>query len=260
MQTKEVKYFRIRANEEKIKFILEHTDISIDIINKAQKSAIPNPYHGFGHALGVTESGILIAEACGCNREEINTIALALLFHDADHRGVHRPNDEERAATRMMSALSKEDFKICGVPTRIAQQRIRDLILSTKFSAHGKSSDLWVCIVQDADIASIGKGPEYWLWATMGLVDEFNRERNGSLLTPFGFIHSEQLKFLKTLEKASITGEVFLTSGARKIFQDPFESLKTIMSWPERVIDWAYSVRFEDITFEEFKQNLHKII
>ncbi len=260
MQTKEVKYFRIRANEEKIKFILEHTDITIEIITKARKAANHNPYHGFGHALGVTESGIMIAEACGCSREEINTIALALLFHDADHRGVHRPDDEERAASAMMSSLSKTDLKICGVPFRIALQRIRDLILSTRFSVHGKSGNLWVCIVQDADIASIGKGPEYWLWATMGLLDEFNQERKGPSLTPFEFVQTEQIKFLQVLEKSSITGEIFLTSGARKIFYDPYESLEIMMSWPERAIDWAYSVRRDDITVEEFKEELCKRI
>ncbi|QQR76928.1 HD domain-containing protein [Candidatus Nomurabacteria bacterium] len=259
MQTKEPKYFRIRANEEKIKFIIEKTDISAEIILKAQKVAVQNPYHGFGHELGVTESGIMIAEACGCNRYDINTIALALLFHDADHRGIHNPEDEERAAIAMMSSLSKKDLKICGVSPILAQQRIRDFILSTRFSVHGKSGDLGVCIVQDADIASIGRGPEYWLWATMGLVDEFNNQHEKPI-TPFNFIHTEQVKFLEVLESSSINGEIFLTSGARKIFYDPYESLEIMLSWPEEAIDWAYSVRFEDLTFEEFQEGLNKII
>ena len=68
------------------------------------------------------------------------------------------------------------------------------------------------------------------------------------------------LKFIEVLEMSSINGEIFLTNSARKIFYDPYESLETMLSWQEEAIDWAHSVRFEDLTFEEFQEGLNKII
>lgn len=57
------KLSREMENKKKLEFILQNTDISQAIVIKAQALSHKNPYHNFGHQLGVAESAIRIALA-----------------------------------------------------------------------------------------------------------------------------------------------------------------------------------------------------
>ena len=57
------KLSREMENKKKLEFILQNSDISQAIVVKAQHLSHKNPYHNFGHQLGVAESAIRIALA-----------------------------------------------------------------------------------------------------------------------------------------------------------------------------------------------------
>ena len=54
------KLSREAENKKKLAFILQNSDIPQSIILKAQQLSNKNPYHNFGHQLGVAESAIRI--------------------------------------------------------------------------------------------------------------------------------------------------------------------------------------------------------
>ncbi|MCF7834496.1 HD domain-containing protein [Candidatus Gracilibacteria bacterium] len=240
------KLFREIENKKKLSFILQNTDITQSIIIKAQKLSNKNPYHNFGHQLGVTESAILIAKAQGLPKKDINLLSLVGLFHDASHTGICRLNDEEIAYEDMMKLISNEEIKQLGC----TKNDIKRLILSTKFSSRGQSDGILEKIIQDSDLGSIGYGPYYMLYSTMGIVDEYK-------FSILDYVNQEK-QFISYLE--NINSKIFLSDGANQVFMDPRESLKQISQWPQEVIDYAYSKKYEDISFADFKKNIDSII
>ncbi|MFA6251016.1 MAG: HD domain-containing protein [Candidatus Paceibacterota bacterium] len=250
------KFFRVRENIQKIKFIIANSDIDIGIIRKAAILAKINPFHNFGHEVGSAEQGIRIAIAEGRPREEINLIAMTLLFHDADHRGIVQLYDEMHAFELANLVLLPTDTKIAGSDHNKVMTGMRDLILGTIFpGSRGKHSDPIVRIIQDADLAHLGLGPVYWIWASMGLIEEFNRNRS-TPLSPEEFIRVEQEKFVGFLAKLNCNGRVFLSPGAKKIFSNPLKDVVRVKKWSLEVINYSYEVRREDVTIKEFTNKI----
>ena len=248
------KLFRIRENLKKIEYITKNSDITIELIQKAAILSKKNPYHSFGHELGATEQGIRLAIAQGMSREEINLIGIALLFHDADHSGIVKLYDEMRSIELANAVLIESDTIIAGSNHTKVLENMRDLILETTFPVRrGRNDNPMVQIIQDADLAHLGQGPDYWGWSSMGLVDEFNRVRT---LSPQQFIKDEQEKFVRYVSSLSGTGKFYLSKGAQKIFGDPLVDVLVIKNWSDRAIQYAYDVRMDDITLEEFSEKI----
>jgi hypothetical protein len=238
-------------NNEKIDFILQNTDIPLGVILKIMVSYVSNPYHNFGHALGVSETAIIIAQAQNCSRREITIVALVGLTHDSFHQGILNLNDELIAAMKTNTKLTDQDIAQCGL-TVADRSVIRDLIVSTTFTMHGKITDPLAEIIQDADISYMGKGPYMYLYACMGLVDEFGKQ-SGTVIDPIVFIREKQKPFIQHVVSLSPSKDTFfLSPGARKILHDPMETMDVLLSWNDRIFRLAYDLYRVDVEFNQF--------
>ncbi len=253
------KVFRMRDNLKKIEFIMEHAGIPESIILKAAVVAKANFYHNFGHQLGATEDAIRIAIAEGLSKEEIYLLALAMLFHDAQHTGLARPEDELVSTIIAFKVLTDEDLAPTGKTPDQARAAIRDIIISTIFSKRGKSNDILEKIAQDADLAHVGHGPYRWIWASMGLREEFNLVENLKS-NPKYFLRIAQRKFIMFILDSSPDGQFWRTEGAMQILGNPMDDLPFIESLSDEAIEYADSVKFENIPLSEFKKKMQELI
>lgn len=251
------KVFRLGDNLQKIKYIMENAGIPESIILKAAMVAEGNSYHNFGHQLGATEDAILIALQEGLSKEEIYLLALSMLFHDARHTGVARAKDEMIAAITAFHFLTDADLAPTGKSPEEARAAIRDIILSTVFANRGKSTDKLHQIAQDADLAHLGHGPYRWIWASMGLRDEFNLSP-GVNVSPRDFIRISQRKFVEFI--LSKNKQFWITEGAMQILGNPAEDLAFIESLSDEAVEYADSVRFENIPLSDFKERMQELI
>ncbi|MFZ2150669.1 MAG: HD domain-containing protein [Candidatus Absconditicoccaceae bacterium] len=241
------KLFRKRENDKKIKFIIQNSGIDLQIVLQANALSNTNDYHNFGHQLGVSEVAIKLGTVQGLSSSEINALGFGGLTHDGGHTGKALIDDEMKSVELINRFFPDEAFTKLGF-SRITN---RDLTLSTAFSQRGKWARELAKILQDADLGNIGQGPYYWLYSSMGLADEFGGD-------PYKFISEEQEKFVKYLE--SIDPNVFLSSSSQKVYIPARKSLTTILNRPKEVIDYAYRVRHNDISFSEFKKQIDWII
>lgn len=249
------KVFRMRENIKKIEFIVENSDITLQFIAKAASISRGNSFHNFGHQIGVAEYAIRIAIAENRNRNEINTVGWSSLVHDAKHNGILDSFDEINALEAAVQFMDKEDFKIIHEDTEKSIAILRDLIMSTVFVNRGKFEDGLAKIIQDADLAHLGQGVIYWLWASMGLIEEFSKQRKATL-SPIDFIKIEQEKFVEFLSRLTPSGTVYLSRGANKVFRNPLQDVQVIKNLSDEAIMFAYNVRHEDITLEEFNRQI----
>lgn len=240
------KLFREAENRKKLDFITKNSDISQNIIVKAQKLSNLNGYHNFRHQLWTAESAIRIALAEWLNRKEINLLALVGLFHDAWHWWITTPYDEENSYALTINSLNKEELKTLWCTT----EEIKNLILATKFSLHWKLNWKREKIIQDADLWCIWYGPYYKLYSTMWLMDEEKISIDNYM--------SEEYKFINHLQK--INPDIYLSDWAKKIFINPKNSLDIISKRPKKTLIYAYNHRYQEISFEEFSQNIDEII
>ena len=253
------KVFRIGDNARKIEFIKKFANIPESIIVKSAVVAKENPYHNFGHQLGATEDAILIALQENVSPEERYILAFTMLFHDAQHTGVMRVQDEMLAMITMFQVSSDTDFTASGFPLEKAKAMARDIGLATIFSNHRKSTNKLHQIAQDADLAHVGHGPYRWVWASMGLMDEFNRTRD-TKLTPKEFLQKEQRKFIEFILSTSPDRQFWITEGATQILGNPADDLLFIESLSDEAIQYAYDARFKNIPLSEFKERIQELI
>jgi predicted metal-dependent HD superfamily phosphohydrolase len=249
--------WRIEFNQAKVDFILENTAITLPIIQKAMRLCRSNPYHNFGHTLGMTVDAIRIMQAIQSDSTTITLVALACLFHDAKHTGISLFADEILAVQFANRTLSDHDLIVCGLSSSV-RTRIRDLILATIFTTRGKWSDPLAMIIQDADLAHLGKGPYMWMYASMGMIDEFAKE--GNHLDPVNFIRKMQPGFLNFVKSMNPDKKFFLSSGAQSIFIAPEQSLNEILCWPDRVYHLAYDLCQLNIHYDRFVELLQRQI
>ncbi|MFA6256075.1 MAG: HD domain-containing protein [Candidatus Absconditabacterales bacterium] len=238
-------------NHKKIDFITRNTDIPLKVIFKAMCSYASNPYHNFGHALGVAETAIAIGQAQNLSRKDINIVALGGLHHDILHQGVVNINDELRSAIKTNLKLTDDELTQCGL-TVVDRTRLRDLIISTTFTMHGKIRDPLAEIIQDADISYMGKGPYMYLYACMGLVDEFGKQIDKTI-DPVVFIRKSQKPFIEHVISLSPNQDTFfLSPGAQKILQNPMDAIELLLSWKDNIFRLAYDLYKVDVDFDQF--------
>lgn len=241
-------------------FLIENTSIPFSLFSAAANSANRNPFHDFGHQLAAAVAGYRIATAEGLSQAEAAEIVCILIFHDGGHEGHVQVDDEIRAFQRMCVAMNGPRVRMfTDRPFKEFMTIARDGIMATAFSQHGKMTGLRERIIQDADLSHLGQGPEPWLWASMGLVDELNRNRD-TTLSQREFVRKEQEEFIKYLTSAGKNGTVWLTDGARKIFENPVETVKTLANYTDTQIDYAYIVRKIDVTVAEFTERLNLLV
>lgn len=252
--------FRKRENTMKIAFILTHSGLTYSHLKKASTLTRKNPYHNFGHALAVTEYVIKLAIAAGCTKAEINLLAFATLNHDDGHSGMFHWYDEMRSAKIMRKNTTPCDTQVIGKNHAKILDKMEVLIIATTFNRRGKSRSKLGKIIQDADLANIGQGIYYWLWSSMGLIDEFKNEKRYRNLTSKIFIYQIQEEFVNYLATVSKTGKVYLSDSAQKIFHDPLKDIKKLMKLPYSAIKYAYRVRKKDITLNEFTLRIKELV
>lgn len=256
------KTFRKRENWNKVQFIISNTDIDLALIAKAAAVARRNEFHNFGHQIGATEMGIKIAQAENLEPETINIIGLALLFHDGSHRRYVTRFDEARAVRSMTMVLEPADIKHLTSETSTDNifTQSKELILATQSNKRGmyaiSNREITHMIMQDADLAHLGLGSVYWLYASMGLVDEFSRQE-AIPLSPVQFIRERQLPFIEFL-KETCGQSVYQSQGARQVLRNPAQDVYDVLSYNDTQIIFAYHARREDLTLEAFTEELKK--
>lgn len=253
--------FRIKEDSRKIGYILQNSDITLRTIKKAAEVSVANPYHNFDHQLGVAEQAIKLAKAEDRNRSEINLVGVIGLFHDAGFLVQKTSFPEIRSFWVAERMLDSFDTRIVSTDHSLVLTRIRDYILATAYPSARTietRQDPLKCIVQDADLAHLGQGPFYWVWASMGLLEEFNQVRE-EYISPEYFIRTTQEKFVKSLRELQ-EGRIFVSQGARKVFKDPVQSLKQIKKWPIEAINCAYAMRGLDIDIYQFESKISRFL
>jgi hypothetical protein len=111
LESLNIKLFRQKENNLKAQFIVQHSDITPEILSIANQVSNLNPYHNFGHQLGVAETALKLAQFQKFSKSEINVLVLASLFHDAQHDTTLDPNAEEKAYETAIQHLPKEVFQ-----------------------------------------------------------------------------------------------------------------------------------------------------
>ena len=222
-----------------IKKILCKTDVSPQLIEAAATLSEPNPYHNFTHELAVTDEAISLASLGWHSKTEINAIAIASLFHDALHTWTPLPKDEEMAFSALMNTgLYKEHIGRLWVDVYM----LRELILSTKFIDHWKVTNPLQQILQDADLDNISKWVWHMLYASLPLCDEM-------WWTPWEF-KKNQIWFIEYLAKDN--PEVFVAQVTKDHRTNPILCIEELQNLDQSVIDEAYTLRFSNLTEEEF--------
>jgi len=245
MNSINIKLFRKKENHKKVQFILEKTDITKEIIFLANEISNLNPYHNFGHQLGVAETAIIIGETEGCSRKEVNLLALCGLFHDAKHLGKYIENAEENSYITAIETLPEHVFQ----KLQISKSEFFELIMATKIKKHGKLQNKLAKIIQDADLWWLARWPEYLLYTSMWILDEENINKETFLQI--------QEEFINKIQQESKS--FFVSEWAKEVFIEPKEGLKILQYRPKEKIEKAYELRKQDISFEEFCKKLNDI-
>src|SRR3989338_334120 len=259
MNEGEQKFSIDKHSLERFSFLFQHTDIPKSVFLKAEQSIQDNPYHNFPHELNVAENAIRIALAEFRNRKELNLLGTSGLFHDAGHTGIPKDNDEENANEIMFGTLTPEEIAKIGDDPEITKEILGILVLGTKFKDRGKSEDLLVKIIQDADLSLLG-GDEYEVaYGSMKLLDEFNMTKNENI-SPLTFLRETQKKFIEYVVNMSPTKkEFFLTDGAKKIFRNPLETISKFENWSDKAINFTYEAHRNKLQFDEYKQGITRL-
>jgi len=245
IDTLDKKLFRQKENAEKIRFIQENSDIDDNILQIAHTLSNNNPYHNFWHQLWVAQTAIALWKNAGCTKAEINLLAVCGLVHDAWHEWTHNKDAEEIAYRLAIQEISQKELE----KLQIKKDDLHKLIIATKRENRGKGDDTLSQIIQDADIWAISRWPYYFLYATMGIVDEekFNSEE---------YIDKEE-KFIDKL--LHISPDIFVSEAGKEILENPQTSLAQIKKRGKWIIQKAYDIRQEDITFKSFTSQLEQL-
>jgi hypothetical protein len=256
--------FRGRENLEIIEFIVGKTDVESEIIELAMGNMQENDFHNADHALSVTRAAIEIGIAERRSRQEINLLALAMLFHDVGHTGIATPIDEMVAAKIALQVIPSNVLEICRENNfQNPANMLRDVIMATCFSMRGKISDSLLRVAQDADIFACAAGAVYWIYSCSGLGMEMAKQLNRPRLTNpaiFWKGTETQAGFVCFLESITKNINVFLSEGAKELWTGIARSnLNEIKSWSDEKVFQAFNLRKDDLTFTEFKTAMKRI-
>ncbi len=232
---------------------LKEYDIVIDrtIFELAETLAPKNPYHNFGHELQVANTVIDLWEIQNKNKTKkdlqgLKLLVIAALFHDAWYTMEEKYTQdlEKRACQLINNIWWRKIFK----KLRISPKDVNNLILSTKLTSHGTVKDELSKILQDADFGCFWYGPEYLLYSGMNLIDE------GEISLKH-FIEDERYFLEDILQK-----KLFVSKTWKELFQNPFETIGILYYRWQDVINEAYDLRKEKLTYSKFVEKLHAFI
>lgn len=244
--------YRRQINEDHIRFILDNSTMHTQVMQKIMDLCVDNPYHNYGHTLGMMRTIIEISQAQAVDRKRIAQLLFAGGLHDTFHPGVATGTDELISALAMYEHITDRDLSLCGLSSA-DRPFIRDMIMATVFSKRGKIDDPMAFIIQDADIGYVGKDPYTYLFASMGLIDEFTKTTFADP-DPTRFIRIEQKLFIDMVIDMSPSKKTFfLSEGAQKILVDPRQVLDRLLQWPDRIYWLAYDLRYADVSIDQFK-------
>ncbi len=252
---------RIKEDINEIDYIINHSDIRIQTIEKAASVSVANPYHNFDHELRVSAQAIKLARAEERSRSEINLVGTVGLFHDAGFQITREPFPEVKSFELAKNVLDDSDTRFISKNWNFVMTVLKKYILATSFPTARnpeERKDPLKCIMQDADLGHLGQGPFYWVWASMGLLEEFNRTQEEHV-SPENFIRIDQEKFVKYVRKLQ-EGKLFTSRGASKIYKDPMVSMEQVRRWPTEAINCAYAMRSVDIDIYQFESKISRFL
>jgi len=232
---------------------LKEYKITIDrtVFELAKELAPQDPYHNFGHELQVANTVIDLWEIQNKNKTKkdlqgLKLLVIAAIFHDAWYRMDEKKTKlwELKTCDILQEFLKDQTLQELG----IKRKQLNSLILNTKLESHKTTVDELSQILQDADFGCFWYGPEYLLYTVMNLIDEGE-------ITLDHFIDNERNFLIKFLNR-----KVFVSKAGQAFFDNPFASIKTIESRWQDVINEAYRLREEKLTYSEFVEKLHAFI
>ncbi len=250
-------FFRVKEDMRKIDYIINNSDITIQTIEKAAGVSVANPYHNFDHGLGVSAQAIRLAKAEHRRKAEVNLVGTVGLFHDSGYRLSEKPFPEIKSFEVAKRVIDESDTRCISLNHEGVLLQLIKYIKATAYPSARTPQmrqDPLKCIIQDADLGHLGQGPFYWVWASMGLLDEFNQVREEHV-SPEYFIRTTQEKFVKSLRELQ-EGEVFVSEGSKEIYQNPLKSMEEVKRWPLEAINFAYGMRKMDINIHEFETKI----
>ncbi len=237
--------FRNKENLKKLNYIKENSDITDDIILVAKNLSVNNWYHNFWHEIWVAETVIKLCKGENIDKKTLNLLVLAALFHDSWYTKQYEIDLEKLACNLCDTYIPNNIFK----QLNITREDLNNLILMTKISNRNESNQEFIKILQDADLWWLWYGPYYILYSCMWMIDEW-------IISLDNFVEDEK-KFIKD---NSINWQLFLSKSWNELLNNPMESLNIIEGRPKSVIEKAYQLRNDDITFEEFKKEINTIL
>lgn len=115
-----------------------------------KNSAITNPYHNIFHTITVFVNSYHMAKSENCSEEQIRTILIAALFHDFNHSGGKKSDqDNIKEAISFFEKHSKESDSV--------NDNVIEIIKSTEYpyTINEKDLNLEQKIVRDADLTQM---------------------------------------------------------------------------------------------------------
>jgi len=237
--------FRNKENLKKLNYIKENSDITDDIILIAKNLSTNNRYHNFWHEIWVAETVIKLCKKENVDRRTLNLLVLSALFHDWWYTLQNEIDLEKLACNLCDTYIPNNIFENLN----ITRDELNNLIKMTKLSNRNTNNDEFVKILQDSDLWCLWYWPYYILYSCMWMIDEW-------IISLDNFVEDEK-KFIKN---NIIDWKLFMSKVWNETLKDPLESLEIIKWRPKAVIEKAYKLRNEDITFDEFKDKIDSII
>lgn len=238
--------FRNKENLKKINYIKNNSDITDDIILIAKNLSVNNWYHNFWHELWVAENVIYLWNNAWLDRKAINLLTLSALFHDAWYNTKYKNIDQEQLACNLVKQyIPDEIFK----QLNINKSDVDNLIMMTKITNRKMENNEIIKILQDSDLWNLWHWPYYLLYSCMWMVDEW-------IISLKDFVVDEKKFILCNM----INWNLYLSDVGKNSFENPITTLNVIEQRWYSVIQQAYLLRKQDISFEKFKDMLDNFI
>jgi hypothetical protein len=254
--------YRKKENQRSINFIKEHTAISSDLIKRAIERVPPSEFCNADYVLSATKAAVRIGIKEGRSHSQLNLLALIMLFRNTGYKILA---DKLEAVELALSVIPK-DFITYSCKDEVFSDPLNMLkagILATGFSMRGEINHSFLKIVRDASIHYPGISPNYWLYYASGLGLEMAKKlSNADFLNPVVFwkggIDGGQRNFVDLIHSITKPNpEFFLSEGAKRLWEgNAKEALSKIEGWSDEKVHQAFCLRGDNITLEEFSEEM----
>jgi len=201
-----------------------------------------NPYHNFTHALKVAQ--LTLSLPLGpLSIEEIVSLLVAALFHDALHEGKTQPLDEVKAIYAAQSAFV--DLPKEHLPVLTNMEIVRKAILGTIFPRRNQNTNRYAKILADFDIGVVGESLPIFLYYSMSAAQEFED-------SPTEFLTTREKGYFKFLLK--INPNIFFSAEAQVLLPNGLQVIADYVRLPlPKKLEMFHCLETQDITLEEFE-------